>query len=223
MFEKALIAEDQSTIGHSLRELLTKNQLVREAFVTHYCDDAFFKIRAELAKGQGYDLLITDLSFMEDGRPQKLKSGSVLIAAVRSLGIDIKIIVISVEIRIAPIRELFDSFGIDGYVEKGRNDINALLSAIKVVEGGQVYQSAEIMNRLKKNRTILEISNYQSLILKLAAEGNSNAQISDHLKRKGYGASSLRSVEHHFNELRTIFQAKSTAQLIATAKDIGLI
>ena len=149
MFTKALIVEDQATIGRSLMDVLPKKRLAKEAFITHYCDDALFKIRAELKLGKGYDLLVTDLSFIEDKHPQKIKSGYELIAAVRDLHIDINIAVISVETRIAPIRELFEVYKIDAFIEKGRDEIQELIAAVQELKEGGIYKSKNLIEKLK--------------------------------------------------------------------------
>ncbi|MDO7173866.1 response regulator [Mariniflexile sp. AS56] len=223
MFKKVLIVDDQSSIGRSLNTILPQNQLIGDVFTTNYCDDALFKIKAENTKGSNYDLLISDLSFKTNGVYQTLKSGSELIAAVRKLDIEIKIVVFSIEPRIAFIKNLYDVYGIDGFVEKGPNEINDLLSAIKTIHNGTIYKSISIVSQLKQNQNLIEIDAYQIHLLRLLADGYTNSEISTYLSNKNIKPSGLRSIEYHFNELREIFEVKTTVHLIAKVKDLGLI
>ena len=83
MFQKVLIAEDLDTINLAINHVVHE-LAIEEIHHVKYCDDALPKIKRALADGQPFDLMISDLSFKEDGRIVTLTSGEELITAVKN-------------------------------------------------------------------------------------------------------------------------------------------
>jgi two-component system capsular synthesis response regulator RcsB len=118
MFKKIIVAEDIDGLNIGVHETL-RTLGIAHIEPVKYCDETLNKINRALLDTVPYDLLITDLSFEQDHRPAILKSGEDLIAAVKKVQPNIKIIVLSVEDRPFRIKTLFDDFGIDALLLKG--------------------------------------------------------------------------------------------------------
>ncbi|RZK14239.1 MAG: response regulator, partial [Pedobacter sp.] len=96
MFKRVLIAEDHESTSISVRKTL-EDFGITNAEYSYYCDDALLQIQKSLNDDQAFDLLITDLSFEEDHRKQKLAGGVALIEAVKQIQPNIKVLVFSAE------------------------------------------------------------------------------------------------------------------------------
>jgi len=220
MIQKILIAEDIDSIGLGLEAILKENDGV-EVVQTRYCDEALIKFKKAFHEGEPFDLLITDLSFTEDHRIVKLKNGEELAEAVRALQPEIKILVYSVEDKINKIRRLFSDIEINGFICKGRNSSNEILTAIKVISSGESYfppQFAHIIN----NSSVPEISQYELRLLYLLGQGYTQLEIAEKLKQEEKPGSSS-YIEKTINRLRISLKAKNTVHLVSVAKDLGLI
>lgn len=222
MFKKVLIAEDQHTIHKGLEATL--NELfVAEVHNVAYCDDALLKIKSALLSNAPYDLLISDLSFKDDQRKKELSSGEDLIAAVKIVQPNLKIIVFSVEHRIGKIKNLIDSFDIDAYVEIGRDESREIHNALQAVKNGETYFSNGIQQLLRSANEIEETDQYDQLILQLLAKGLKRDQIADYFEERDLPNKSLRSIEKRLTNLKILFNAQTSEQLIAIAIDRGMI
>src|SRR5690606_7528654 len=82
MFKKVLIAEDHESSGISVLKTLIDLEITDTHFV-YYCDDAMERVKRSVLDHTPFDLLITDLSFDEDHRPQTIKDGAQLVSEVR--------------------------------------------------------------------------------------------------------------------------------------------
>lgn len=222
MFQKVLIAEDHGLTGSGLQELLS-DLSVDEIVVVHYCDDALLKVKAALRQGSPFETLITDLSFKADYRNRKLTSGEELIAEVKNIQPTIKILVYSVEHRIGKIKSLYDDVKIDGFVGKERRDFNELTTAITTVFHGEKYVSSTLKQAFRSSENQSELDYHDIELLKLLSKGHRQEEIAVIFKRKGYPASSLRSIQDRLGKLKTIFGAKTPVHLVAQAMERGVI
>lgn len=132
MFQKVLIAEDIDIINSGLLSTLKDVNIVDVNHVS-YCDEALLKLRKATLDNNPFDLLISDLSFIEDHNEQELKSGDDLIVKVREEFPNIKIIVFSVEDKPYRIQNLYKIHQINAYVWKNRNAQKELKKAIQTV------------------------------------------------------------------------------------------
>jgi len=222
MFKNVLIAEDQNTINKGVERTLIELDITN-IITTQYCDDALLKIKASLQSENPIDLLITDLSFKADHRDRKLTSGEALIKVVKTIQPNLKIIVFSVEHRIGKIKSLIDTYEIDAYVEKGREESNELKKAIHAVLKDELYCSYSIEQLLRNADDISQTDKYDELLLQLLAKGLKREQIADYFMEKDFPARSLSSIEKRINKLKVLFDAHTSEQLVAIAIDRGLI
>lgn len=222
MFQNVLIAEDQNTINKGVERTLNELSILN-IISTQYCDDAFLKLKAAIQTAKPFDLLITDLSFKADHRKRTLTSGEALIEAIKTVQPNLKIVVFSVEHRIGKIKNLIDTYDIDGYVEKGREESRELKKAIKTVLNDQKYYSPGIESMLRNTNDISQTDQYDKLLLQLLAKGLKREQIAKYFKEKNLPAHSLSSIEKRINKLKVLFNANTSEELIFIAIDRGLI
>ena len=221
MFKKILVAEDIDSISLGL-ELLFQKYNDTDITYTKYCDEAFLKIKKAGIDKKPFDLLITDLSFKESHRDEKLSSGESLIQAVRQEQPDVKIIAYSIDERGYMIRHLLDDLDIDGYVSKGRDSSAELLKAINAVYEGKKHISAHLAH-LKKPALVTEMDQVDLEIIKLLADGLSQNEIVDNFRSRGKKVASISSVEKRIIKMKVSLQARNTTHIVSIAKDMGLI
>ena len=221
MFKKVLIAEDMDSINEGLHKILLSIG-IDNIHHAKYCDNALLKIKKAKLDNEPFDLLISDLSFIEDHREQKLASGDELVAAVKKELPQIKTIIYSIEDRTNRIQDLVNNVGVDAYVSKGRKGLSELKEALGKVYANQSYISKEIAHALKKNN-LFEISDYDIKLLNHLSNGYSQDQISVIFKTKNIKPFSLSTIEKRINKLKISFDANNTIHLISLTKDLGLI
>ena len=174
-------------------------------------------------QGKPFELLITDLSFKADHKESKLTNGEELIAEVKKIQPDLKIVVYSVEHRIAKIKSLLDKLKINGFVGKERQDFKEITKALDAVFKGETYFSSSLSHALRSPEHQFELDDYDLLILKLLTKGLKQEEIATYFQEKKYPASSLRSIQERLGKLKTIFGAKTPIHLIAQAMERGFI
>lgn len=222
MFKKVLVVEDLDTVGHGILTMLKQDLGITNAILSQYCDDAYLKFQSALKSDEPFDLLITDLSFTKDHRPYKLKSGEELINKIKVLNKHLPIIVCSVEDKPNRIKKFLDSGIVSAYVLKGRDGLKELMEAINHIKHSKPF----ISPRLKKSLNgtlVVHIGEYEIELLKHLSNGLSQSEISELFQKSNISPSGLSSIEKRLNRLKDELQAKNTIQLVANAKDLGLI
>lgn len=224
MFKKILVAEDLDSISIGISKALEELQLHNVQHVK-YCDDAHLKIKKALQDNAPFDLLITDLSFLADTRTANttLASGEELIAAVRKLQPDLKIVAFSIEDKPYRIKSLFDRYGISGFVSKGRNSILELQKAIKAVSSSDEPYITAALSHIMQAQPVNEVDTVDLQILKLLSLGNTVDQIATQFKSNGQAPSSTSSIEKRINKLKIYFSAANSTHLVSLSKDMGMI
>ncbi|MDI1306781.1 MAG: response regulator [bacterium] len=222
MFQKVLVAEDLDSISITVVQALEELSIV-EIHHAKYCDDAFLKIKKALHDNMPYDLLISDLSFKQDHRENKLSTGEELIDAVKKIQPNIKTIVFSIEDKSFRIKSLFNNSGINAYVSKGRNSIPQLKNAVQnIFNSDEKIISAEL-SHLLKDKSILEIEAYDISLLKLLSKGLILDEIALEFKNSEISPNGTSSIEKRINKLKIYFRASNNVHLIAITKDLGLV
>ncbi|MEQ3662752.1 MAG: response regulator [Flavobacterium sp.] len=221
MFKKVLIAEDIDSINYGIEKVLEGIPGVQ---TTHakYCDEALLKYKKALIDNDPYDLLITDLSFKQDHKETVLANGEDLISAIKEMNSDLPILVYSIEDKPYRIKCLFDLYTINAFVLKGRYSSLELREAVSKLKVGEKYISKDIAHYLYTKETE-EITDYDITILGLLSEGYTQNEISAHLDAQNVRTSRVSAIEKRINKLKTQLKAKNTIQLVALAKDIGMI
>lgn len=222
MFKKILVVEDFDVINSGIRTALEEMgiQQIEYAF---YCDEAYYKIKKADLNNEPFNLVISDLSFENDGTPQHLKSGEELIEKIRLEFSDLKIIVFSIEDKSFRIQHLYKDLKIQGYVCKNRNGLKELKKAINSVFATNQFYISPDLNSVIHPKKALEISDFDIFIILNLSKGLLQDDISKKLKRKGIQPSSTSAVEKRLKLLREYFNANNPAHLVAIAKDFGLI
>lgn len=224
MFKKVLIAEDLDSILHSIKSTLN-NIAIHDIHQAKYCDDALLKIKKAEIENKPFDLLITDLSFKQDHRENKLNNGEDLIREVKKIQPNIKIIVFSIEDKAFRINSLFEDLKINAYVIKGRNSILELKKGIEKIYQNNAVQILlpEFTANSTNKKPIIEIEAYDISLLKLLSKGFIINEIANEFKISGIQPNGNSSIEKRLNKLKTYFKANNNVHLIAITKDLGLI
>lgn len=222
MFTKVLIVDDIDFNDAGAVQVL-KGLEINEIEYSKYCDDALLKIKKAQQENQPYQLLISDLSFKEDHRNEKLKSGEELILVVKKLFPDIKVIAFSIEDKAYPIKNLFDKHNINGYVIKGRNTMIELKKAIETVfDNNQKFLSPELSHILQ-DKTVNEIDDYDIQLLQQLSQGVPQESMDLKFLALGISPNSKSTIEKRISKLKIYFKANNTVHLVAIAKDLGLV
>jgi DNA-binding NarL/FixJ family response regulator len=221
MIDRVLIAEDHESASISLQKTLD-DLGVRHTDYVFYCDDALSKIITCKKLGQPYDLLIIDLHFEEDGRPQRITNGIELMTAARTVQPDLKVLVFSAENKASVIESLFNQHDIDGYVRKARNDSKELKKALEELSQNRKYLPRHITEFINK-KNAYEFSEVDIAIISLLASGVSQKNIPTHLEEKQLHPSGLSSIEKRLKQIRTELDFTKNEQLVAFCKDMGII
>lgn len=222
MFKKALVAEDFDSISITVEQALIELSIT-EIHHAKYCDDAFLKIKKALRDNEPYDLLISDLSFKTDHRETKLNSGEELITAVKKIQPNLKTIVFSIEDKSFRIKTLFIDLGINAYVSKGRNSIPELKKAISEIINDDKKILSSGLSQALRDKSLIEIENYDIEILKLLSKGYILDEISSKFKIMGIVPNGSSSIEKRINRLKVYLKANNNVHLIAISKDLGLV
>lgn len=221
MFERVLIAEDQQSMNLYMLQTL-KEAAVKDVQYAYYCDDAFTRIKNDLKSGQAFDLLVTDLSFIDDGRSQTLRNGIDLIEASRKEQPELKILVFSSEPDPHVVNHLFEKFAINAYVHKGRTDNIDLKDALTAIQKGKKYLPESFRQSIRQ-KNAFKFSNYDIAIIEQMAKGTPQKKIPDQLKRLDVKASSLSSIEKRLAQIKSELSFTKNEQLIAYCKDRKII
>jgi two-component system capsular synthesis response regulator RcsB len=222
MFTKVLIAEDIDFNNIAVVQVL-EELTVSKIDYAKYCDDALTKIKKSYLDQEPYQLLITDLSFKSDSRVNKLDTGEELIAAVKKLYPEIKVIAFSIEDKSYRIQSLFEKLDINAFVMKGRNSIPELKKAIlNTFQNDEKYISPDL-NYIFQNKTIQEIDNYDIELIKYLSIGVSQENMEAKFKEVGITPNSKSTIEKRLNKLKIYFKANNPTHLVAIAKDLGLV
>lgn len=221
MFERVLIAEDHHSVNSWVKQTLTALGTV-EIRQAHYCDDAFKLLEIALRESTPFDLLITDLSFREDRKEQKLHNGTELIGAARRLQPRLKILVFSAEDQPAIAGSLYERFEINGYVPKGPRDEEDMRQALSQIAKHQIYIPGEFQQAVRA-KNAHDFTNYDIIIISELAQGTYQKNIPYVLEQKGFKACSLSSVEKRLGQIRDALGFSKNEQLIAYCKDHWII
>ena len=222
MFKKVIVSEDFDSINIAVVQAL-ESLCIPEIQYAKYCDDTYLKIKKAQIDNEPFDLMITDLSYKNDHRINKLNSGEELIAAVKKAQPNIKVIVYSVEDKSYRVKSLFEDLGIDGYIMKGRNSIPELQKAIRALYKGNEKIISSELSHVLNDKSLIEIETYDIELLKLLSKGLIQDEIALQFKNAGIAPNGSSSIEKRINKLKIYFKANNNVHLIAMAKDLGLV
>jgi two-component system capsular synthesis response regulator RcsB len=221
MFKSVLIAEDHESANISVQKTLQDLGIV-DVDYAYYCDDALLRILKRHDAGDAYDLLITDLSFEEDDRKQKLFGGWALIEAARLVQPGLKVLVFSAEQKAAVIGDLFNKAGVNGYVRKARRDAQELKSAIEHIYKNKQHFPPEFRQDIRQ-KNAHDFSAYDITIISQLSNGMLQKDIPAYLLQNQIRPSGLSSIEKRLNQIKDALGFSKNEQLVAYCKDKGII
>ncbi|MGG8494986.1 response regulator [Tenacibaculum sp. TC6] len=221
MFKKVLIAEDTDYMSSGIKIALEGLQIPVIEYA-QYCDEAFLKLKKAWLNNEPFDLLISDLSFVENPNPQRLHSGEELIKEAKELQPSLKTIVFSIEDKPYRIQHLCKILKVNAYVWKSIHGQKELKKAISLVYNGSFFITSKLAHTLRTKETF-EITDYDVSLLKYLANGLDQREISKEFKEQKVKPCSISSVEKRLKILKENFNANNPTQLVAITKDFGLI
>ena len=219
--QKIIIAEDFDTSNEGIISKL-KSLGITNIHTFQTCDQTHLKIQRALQDGDPFDLLISDLSFLNTNAQQRLHSGQELLKTVKQLQPSIKTIAFSLLNKQHIIKELTEEIGVDAYVCKSMYGGKELLKAIETISKDQSYL-CPIAKAALEQKHVFELNDYETQLLQLLANGYKQSDICDYFKAQNISPNSRRSIEDHLSKLRDHFNANTTAQLIYMAQSLDLI
>lgn len=221
MFKKVLVADDIDSINHAVTSVL-RDLNIENVEYAQYCDKAYIKAKKAMIEGFPFDLLICDLSFKADHREERIKGGKELIAIVKEMDPNLKVLVNSIEDHPHTVKTLWESGNIEAYVCKDRNGMRELHEAIRELASGNTYNSPRINRSLRQeNLTILD--ELEIKLLTYISQGLTQDEIQEKFKEENITPSSKSAIEKRLKDLRENFNAKTTPHLIGIVKDLKLI
>lgn len=164
-----------------------------------------------LEKEQNIDLIVLDADMLRPHVIQRIEKLQMLPNAPR-------IAVISSSEDIDQIQKIIHT-GIAGYIPR-QTDFNAFKEALSDIINGKTYIPTALMdiqNELSDKFTGKKLTNRQSQVLDLIAQGKSNKQIAFEM-----GVSEA-TVKLHINALLRSLKVNNRTQAVITAQKIGLI
>ncbi|SKB77365.1 DNA-binding response regulator, NarL/FixJ family, contains REC and HTH domains [Salegentibacter holothuriorum] len=221
MFKKVLVAEDMDSINQAV-SIVLKDLGITKVAHSQYCDQAWLMAKKALQDKNPFDLLICDLSFKQDFRDEKIKSGQELISILKKEDPNLKVIVNSIEDHPQTVKDLWTSGNIDAYVCKDRSGLKDLKQAIISLSKGLNYNSPSIEKALKQ-KNLLSLNNFEISIVQCLSHGYTQEEIEKELKSKNIKPSSRSAIEKRLKELREEFNANTNPHLIGIMKDLKLI
>ena len=162
--------------------------------------------------GQNLDLILLDYA-LPDG------TGKDVIDAVKRLGLDVKIVMLSGEVGGATIQQLLDS-GINGFMSKDirPDEIGAVLASVMQGHDFNNVNTMRLQQDVKSDMEILNTLTRREMdIISLCAAGKTAKQIAEELNISAH------TVENHKDSIFNKIGVKSTSELILYAFRVGLV
>lgn len=207
---KILIADDHALFRDGLA--LRLEQIMPDAIITQA--SGYSQVLKILQSETQPDVLILDVEMQDLPWLESLKQ-------IRELNPKLKIIVISASEDSRTIRNIL-STGVKGYIPK-RSEVKVFNNALRLILDGGTYVPPNLLDGVSsnnlsgKNIGIRTLTNRQSQVLDLIAQGKSNKQIAYDM-----GVSES-TVKLHINALLRSLKVNNRTQAVITAQKIGLI
>lgn len=206
---KVLITDEQSLFRDGLS--LRLKQINQDINILQSSD--LIEMQKLLSKEPDIDILILDID---------IPKATDIINKLKTISSQTKIVAISTSEDTRNIRKILSN-GVKGYIPK-KSDSNILSGALKLIlDGGTYIPLAMLENNTEYNKNIPQpqlkknLTNRQSQVLDLIAQGKSNKQIAYEM-----GVSEA-TVKLHINALLRSLKVNNRTQAVITAQKLGLI
>lgn len=206
---KVLITDEQSLFRDGLS--LRLKQINQDINIFQSSD--LIEMQKLLSKEPDIDILILDID---------IPNATDIINKLKTISPQTKIVAISTSEDTRNIRKILSN-GVKGYIPK-KSDSNILSGALKLIlDGGTYIPLAMLENNTEYNKNIPQpqlkknLTNRQSQVLDLIAQGKSNKQIAYEM-----GVSEA-TVKLHINALLRSLKVNNRTQAVITAQKLGLI
>jgi len=221
MFKKILIVEGLDSISLGLSTSLSSH-FTAEICTAKSSEEALIKLKKGIREANNFDLVISDLEFV-DAINSGPDSGEEFITAIREISPNVKIMVYSAENKPYRIYTLFHKHKINAFIARGRESIYEIIEATKKIFKSEIiYISPKYVSFIEK-KSNNDIEEYDVKLLKHLSLGKTQSEISNLFRDEGMQNSSVSSIEKRINKLRILLKANNTINLIAIAKDLGII
>ena len=163
-------------------------------------------------RGSDIDLILLDYA-LPDG------TGKDVIDAVKRLGLDVKIVMLSGEAGGATIQQLLDS-GINGFMSKDirPDEIGTVLASVMQGHDFSNVNTMRLRQEVQSDMdTLSTLTRREMDIISLCAAGKSAKQIAEELNISAH------TVENHKDSIFSKIGVKSTSELILYAFRVGLV
>lgn len=208
MLQPILIVEDHPIVSESLARLIADSDLKLECFhaTTAAKGLAFLN-------GNSFGLILLDINLPD-------MNGIEFCKIVKQRFPEQKVLAITTIAQRHVVEKMLDQ-GADGFILK-TSDIEDIIGGIRqVISGKQIYLGRGVKELLKgiqtENGDLPMITKRESEILKLIADGLTNAEIADKLFISTF------TVDSHRKNLLLKFNAKNTATLVKIVVSKGII
>ncbi len=216
--KKVLLVEDSSGEAKGICTRLSEiSEFTINATWIDTCDKALKVCKKE----DLIDLIIVDLHYKKESQlSQEIENGEDFIIQIRKcFKSPPPIVVYSMINQPVIIDLLVNSIGVDGYIIKGRKSLDELAFALNLIFIGGQYISKEVRQIMDANKDALDISRMDRAILRKLFKGAQIKQLPELLKNDGFTACGQATIENRIRDLKDYFNAKTTLQLVAIAKE----
>lgn len=217
-FKNILLVEDSSGEAKGIRTRISEITEFRiNVNWIDNCDEALRFCKEE----EEINMIIVDLHYKkEDQSNPKIENGEDFIIQMRKcFKSPPPIMVYSMIDQPATLDLLVNSIGVEGYIIKGRKSLDELAFALNLILIGEQYISKEARQILKKNKNALDITRMDRAILRKLYNGLQIKQLPKQLKDDGFTSCGQATIENRIRDLKDYFDAKTTLQLVAIAKE----
>ncbi|MDA9340071.1 response regulator [Polaribacter sp.] len=219
---KILIVDDHQITTHGLLYSLEEVGDF-EVVTTTDCDDAFQLIKAS-EKSEPFQILFTDLSFDNNTKETKLKGGEALIKAIRTNGIEIKVVVITGRTEIYRGYNVISNLKPNAYLLKSYCDAEEIGVAIQKILENEYYYSYKIHQKIMRTKIAqIKLDDVAIQILKELPNHPKIRNLEGIILNKNRIKIKLRSIELRLAKLRTDLNAVNNTDLILKAKELGVV
>ncbi len=208
---RVLLAEDHTIVREGLKALLAARPGIEVIAEVGNGRDAVTQAQALRP-----DVVVMDLNMPE-------KNGLEATQAIRDTkGLDTQVLILSMHSSEEYVRPALRA-GASGYLLKG-SGLSDLVSAIEAIAGGNAFFSPEVARivlqdsrRPPKSATKQELSQRETQVLKLVAEGKSSPEIAKILNL------SVKTIEGHRSRIMAKLETRNVVGLVRYAIKTGLV